>query len=78
MARRTQMPVFSKDDSKEQLITLEFKDGAPLVIITMRAEGITVPMMDWYQNDVYTHCSKIDKANQMTLKETHDDHKIVH
>jgi hypothetical protein len=40
-SKRSEMPVFAQDDSKELLITLDFKDGAPLVIVSMRADGVT-------------------------------------
>lgn len=77
-ARRAQMPVHAKDDALEKLITLDFNEGKPIVIVTMRADGITPAMIDWYQNDIYTHCTKIDKAVQMKQLEVHPDHKIVH
>ena len=56
------MPVHREDKSKDLLINLEFKNGHPLVLITMRADGITPEMIDWYQRDIYTHCTKVDKA----------------
>ena len=67
------MPVHREDKAKELLITLEFKNGHPLIIITSRVDGITPEMFDWYQRDVFTHCTKIDKNVLMKLLETESD-----
>jgi hypothetical protein len=79
MARRAEMPVYKEDKSKDLLISLEFKNGHPLIIITMRADDITPEMFDWYQRDICTHATKIDKNNIMKLMETEaDGTPIIH
>jgi hypothetical protein len=67
------MPVHKEDKSKDLLINLEFKNGHPLILITMRADGITPEMIDWYQRDIHTHATKVDKAVIMKLLETESD-----
>ena len=67
------MPVHREDKSKDLLINLEFKNGHPLVLISMRADGITPEMIDWYQRDIYTHCTKVDKAVIMKVLESESD-----
>ena len=67
------MPVHREDKAKELLINLEFKNGHPLIVITMRVDGIIPEMFDWYQRDLYTHCTKIDKNVLMKILETETD-----
>ncbi len=73
IARRAEMPVHREDKSKDLLINLEFKNGHPLIVITMRADGVTPEMIDWYQRDINTYCTKVDKAVVMKNLETESD-----
>ena len=72
------MPVHQKDDAKERLITIEFKDGKPLVIVTAKYEGVTPQMWGWYQDGLVENVTKIDKANEMKLLEDNGDTRVVH
>lgn len=72
------MPVHSKDDAVEKLVTLDFNNGGPIVIVTMRADGITPAMVEWYQKNVQTFCTKIDKAVEMKEIEKTDDITVMH
>ena len=78
MARRSEMPEFEKNDSESKLISLEFKDHKPTIIVTGLFKNLTPKMYDWYMENVLEHCTKVDKANVMVQLEAHDDHKIVH
>jgi len=77
LARRSEMPVHREDKAKDLLINLEFKNGHPLIIITMRADGVTPEMFDWYHRDVFTHCTKIDKNVLMKVLETEADGTVI-
>ena len=44
----------------------------------MRAEGITPAMLEWYQKNVHTFCTKIDKAVEMKEVEKNNDNTVVH
>ena len=78
MARRAQMEVKARDDAKEKLVTIEFGNGKPLVIVTMRVDGLTPEMYEEYQRTLPDHVTKIDKANQMQWVEKHDTHNILY
>jgi hypothetical protein len=67
------MPVHREDKSKDLLINLEFKNGHPLIVVTMRVDGTTPEMFDWYQRDLFVHCTKIDKNVLMKLLHTEAD-----
>lgn len=79
LARRNQLSVHKEDPSKYLVINLEFKNGHPLIIATMRADGITPEMIEWYQRDVCTHATKIDKVVVMVPLETEaNGTQIIH
>ncbi|GMI51612.1 hypothetical protein ScalyP_jg319 [Parmales sp. scaly parma] len=71
LSQRSEMKVLKRDDKK--LVTMEFKDSAPLVIVTGVYDDITPQMWHWYQRDLTVHCSKVDKAIQMTVLSANDD-----
>jgi hypothetical protein len=78
LARRAEMKVHEQDDASEKLITIEFKDGKPLVIVTAKYQGITPQAWGWFQDGVTENVTKIDKASELTCLEDNGDHKICH
>ncbi len=63
------MHVHKEDKTKEQLTTLEYRNGSSLIIISMRVDGVTPEMFDWYQRDMPAHLLKYNKMIQMKLLE---------
>ena len=78
LARRSEMKVHAKDEASEKIITIEFKDGKPLVIVTAKYQGVTPAGWAWFHEGLMENVTKVDKNNQMTLLEDNGDHKVVH
>jgi len=81
-ARRSEMPIYARDDASEKLITLEVeeKNGdqqSPLIIITQRIDGVTPDMWNWYEENEDKNSSAINKANQVKYLENHQDDQYI-